>query len=257
MTSEELYVFPLVLVFIFLIGIVIGSFLNVCIYRIPKKEDIALSRSHCMSCGYQLKWYDLIPLFSYLFLKGKCRKCRTKISPQYPIIEGMNGVLYIVICLINGFNWESIIYCLMASALLTLSVIDFRTYEIPFGINVFLFILGIIHTILDYPNWLLYVIGMISVSLFLQLLFWGSGGRAIGGGDIKLMFACGLIIGWKNIILAFLIGCIVGSIIHLIRMKVSGEQHVLAMGPYLSLGILISALYGNDLIHWYLTSMMK
>lgn len=242
-------------ILIFLFGIVIGSFLNVCILRIPAKESIVIERSHCMSCKYQLKWYDLIPLFSYLFLGGKCRKCRTKISPQYPIIEGTNGVLYLIVFLINGFSIESMIYCFMASALLTLSVIDFRTFEIPFGINVFLLVLGIIHTVLDYKNWMLYLIGLVSVSLFLEILLIASGGRAIGGGDVKLMGACGLLLGWKNILLAFLIGCILGSIIHIIRMKVSGEQHVLAMGPYLSAGIFIAALFGNQMINWYVSTM--
>lgn len=259
MTTEELLALPEIIIMfsicIFLFGVVIGSFLNVCIFRIPKGESIAKERSHCMSCGYQLKWYDLIPLFSYLFLRGKCRKCRTKISPQYPIIEGTNGVLYVLICLVHGFNLESAIYCLMASALLTLSVIDFRTYEIPFGSNVFLLVLGIVHTIFDYQNWLLYVIGLVSVSLFLEILLLASGGRAIGGGDVKLMGACGLLLGWKNILLAFLIGCILGSVIHLIRMKVSHEQHVLAMGPYLSAGIFLAALFGNDLINLYLLTM--
>ena len=79
-------------IFIFLFGIVIGSFLNVCIYRIPKHEDIVKTRSHCMSCGYQLKWYDMFPVFSYLFLRGRCRKCHAKLSVQYPLIEAANGI---------------------------------------------------------------------------------------------------------------------------------------------------------------------
>ena len=82
-------------IFIFLFGIVIGSFLNVCIYRIPKHEDIVKTRSHCMSCGYQLKWYDMFPVFSYLFLRGRCRKCHAKLSVQYPLIEAANGILYV------------------------------------------------------------------------------------------------------------------------------------------------------------------
>lgn len=123
---------------IFLFGIVIGSFVNVCIYRIPKKEDIVKVRSHCMSCGYQLKWYDLVPLFSYLALRGRCRRCNVKLSVQYPVVEAANGILYVLIVLVNGANVESLLYCLLTSALLALSVIDFRTYEIPVGINLFI-----------------------------------------------------------------------------------------------------------------------
>lgn len=237
----------------FTYGIFIGSFLNVCIYRIPKGEDIVKTRSHCMNCGYQLKWYDLIPVFSYCMLIGKCRKCKTKLSPQYPLIELINGLLYVLILGINGFNLQTALYCLLASALLTLSIIDFRTFEIPFGINVCIFVLGLVQVGIDLSHWSNYVIGFFAVSGFLQLLFEITKGRAIGGGDIKLMAAAGLLLGWKLIILAFLIGCILGSIIHLIRMKVSKEDHVLAMGPYLAAGIMISVLWGNQFIAWYLS----
>ena len=236
---------------IFLYGIVIGSFLNVCIYRIPLGESIAKERSHCMTCGYQLRWFDLVPLFSWLALRGKCRKCKTPISPQYPIIEAVNGVLYVLIFAVNGMNLVSILYCLMASALLALSVIDFRTYEIPFGFNVFIGVLGLIRIFTDLDNWSEYVVGFFAVSVLLEIILVASKGRAIGGGDVKLMAAAGLLVGWKLIILAFFIGCILGSVIHIIRMKVSHAEHVLAMGPYLSAGVLISALWGTQFINWY------
>lgn len=242
---------------IFIFGIVIGSFLNVCIYRIPKKEDIVKINSHCMSCNYRLKWYDLIPLFSYIFLGGRCRKCKTKLSVQYPLIEGLNGLLYVLVVAVNGLSIESLLYCLMFSALLTLSVIDFRTYEIPFGINLFILALGLIRVALDYRNFLNYLIGFLSVSGFLYLLFLITKGRGIGGGDIKLMAVSGLMIGWKCNWIALALGCIIGSIIHLIRMKVSKEDHVLALGPYLSVGIMIAALWGNDFLQWYFTAILK
>ena len=196
---------------IFLFGIVIGSFVNVCIYRIPKKEDIVKVRSHCMSCGYQLKWYDLVPIFI-----------------------------------------ESLLYCLLTSALITLSVIDFRTYEIPLGINIFILTIGLIRVVTDLSGWLSYLIGFCSVSVFLMILYYATKGRGIGGGDVKLMAVCGLVLGWKLIILAFFIGCILGAVIHVARMRISGESHVLAMGPYLSMGIFIAMLWGNQIIEWYL-----
>lgn len=247
----------LLYIIIFIFGIVIGSFLNVCIYRIPKKEDIVKINSHCMSCNYKLKWYDLVPIFSYICLGGRCRKCKTKISIQYPIIEGLNGILYVLVVFVNGFTIESLLYCLMFSALITLSVIDFRTYEIPFGINLFILALGLIKLATDYRNFLDYLIGFISVSGFLYLLFLLTKGRGIGGGDIKLMAVSGLMLGWKCNILALAIGCIVGSIIHIIRMKVSKQDHVLALGPYLSVGIMIAALWGDFLLQWYFTAILK
>ena len=222
---------PYIIIFIF--GITIGSFLNVCIYRIPLGESIVTAPSHCMTCGRKLKWYDMVPVFSWLVLGGKCRNCKSKISVQYPIIEGVNGILYVMICAVNGLEWSSVIYCFMASALLVLSIIDWRTYEIPFGINVFLFVLGIAMTILDRGNLVEHLIGMICVSGLLGIL-------------------C-LILGWKLILLAFFLGCIIGSVVHIIRMSVKKAGRMLAMGPYLSAGILLAALWGNAWINWYLS----
>ena len=239
-------------IIVFLYGIVIGSFLNVLIYRIPKEENIVTTRSHCMSCGYQLKWFDLVPLFSYLALGGKCRKCKTKLSVQYPLIEGLNGVLYLVVFAKYGLSVDSLLYCLLFSTLLALSVIDFRTYEIPEGFNYFILALGLIHTLMNLDNWLEYVIGLVTVSGVLAIIYYVSGGTAIGGGDVKLMAATGLLLGWKINLFAFVTGCILGSVIHIIRMKVSKEDHVLAMGPYLALGTAIAVLWGSEFVTWYI-----
>lgn len=245
----------LLYIIIFLYGIVIGSFLNVCIYRLPKHENIVKVRSHCMNCGYQLKWYDLVPLFSYLFLGGRCRKCKEHISIQYPLIETLNGVLYLIIFAEYGLSVTTLLYCLLFSALLTLSIIDFRTYEIPFGINVFILALGLVRISTDYTNWPRYVIGLLCVSGFLYIIYLVTNGRGIGGGDVKLMAACGLLLGWQLVLFGFIAGCVIGSVIHILRMKISGEGHVLAMGPYLSVGVMIAALWGNQVIAWYLGTL--
>ena len=208
-----------------------------------------------MQCGYQLKWYDLIPLFSWLMLGGRCRKCKAKISVQYPIIEALNGVLYLLVFARFGVSIECLLYCLLASALIVLSVIDFRTYEIPFGINVFIAGLGLVRILTDLSNWAEYVIGFFAVSLFLYVIYLLTRGRGIGGGDIKLMAASGLLLGWQCNILAFLLGCIIGSICHVIRMRVTKAEHVLALGPYLSIGIFLCAMWGRELINWYLSML--
>lgn len=243
----------LLYIIVFLYGIVIGSFLNVCILRIPNGESIVTERSHCMSCGYQLKWYDMFPVFSYLFLRGRCRQCGEKISCQYPVIEACNGILWVICFAVNGVTWDSVLTCLLLSALLVLSVIDFRTYEIPFGINVYIFILGVIKVFLHLNNWIEYVIGFFAVSAFLLIIFLITKGRGIGGGDIKLMAAAGIFLGWKLVIQAFFAGCLYGSVIHIARMKISGEGHVLAMGPYLAMGIATSVWFGQYIIDWYVS----
>jgi leader peptidase (prepilin peptidase)/N-methyltransferase len=157
---------------------------------------------------------------------------------------------------VKDFTLESILYCLLASALLVLSVIDWRIYEIPIEINIFILVLGIVRAVTDPTNRILYLLGFLSVSIVLWLILMISKGRAIGGGDVKLMAAAGLLLGWKQIILAFLLGCILGSIIHILRMKLTKADHVLAMGPYLSAGILIAALWGDTFINWYINLIM-
>ena len=241
---------------IFTYGLVIGSFLNVCIYRIPKHESLSKSRSHCMSCGYQLKWYDLVPVFSWLFLRGRCRQCKEKISIQYPCVELLNGILWVGTFAICGFTAISLIYCLMLSGLIVLSLIDWRTYEIPFGINVYLGLLGLAREFVDGIK-ITIVLDFLIVSGFLLLVYWITKGRGIGGGDIKLMAVAGLLLGYQLVLVAFLFGCLYGSVIHIIRMKVSKADHVLAMGPYLSAGMLTAAWFGKDILTWYTASWIQ
>ncbi len=256
----------LIISIILIYGLLIGSFLNVCIYRIPLGVSLSKSRSHCMGCGKPLRNRDLIPVVSYLLLKGRCRNCSTKISIQYPLIELLNGVIYIAIFLIRGlpgvaeqslnYHLTTIVFCFTASALIVLSVIDFRIYEIPEKINLFLLVAGLIRMGLDYHNWGLYLIGFFCVSGFLYLIYVLSKGKAIGGGDIKLMAVAGLIVGWKNILLALFLGCLLGSILHILRMKIKHADRMLAMGPYLSAGIFIAMLFGDQLVSWYLRLLL-
>ena len=239
-------------IFFALYGIVIGSFLNVLILRLPLKESITLKRSHCMTCGHTLSWYELIPLFSYLSLGGKCRHCKAHISVQYPIVEAANGILYVVFFLAKGITVETFLYCLAASALLALSVIDWRTQEIPLGFILLILTLGLVRLFTDLENWSQYVIGLFAVSVFLLLIDLVTKGRGIGHGDIKLMAATGLLLGWKLIIIAFIMACIIGTVVHLIRMAVKKVGRKLAFGPYLSMGICIAMIWGEQLVSWYL-----
>lgn len=265
----------IIYVFVFLFGVIIGSFLNVCILRIPQKETIVSERSHCMTCGHTLAWYDLFPLFSWLFLGGKCRYCKAKISKQYPIVEFTNGVMAVLCFLFGGFSVSNLINGSMSSSemiytfavivlsaflcsvLFVISVIDWRTFEIPLGTNIFILALGIIRLALNLiingttGDWLDYVIGFFVVSIPLAVIYYVSKGRAIGGGDVKLMAVAGLFLGWKLALVALITGCLYGSVIHIIRMKISGEGKQLAMGPYLSAGIVTALWFGQYIVEWY------
>lgn len=174
---------------------------------------------------------------------------------QYPIVEALNAALYFCIFYANGNNYTSVVYCFVASALVVISVIDFRTYEIPLGLTIFIAGMGVIATAIDYQHIPTHIIGMCSVGLVLEILFIASGGNWIGGGDATLMMAAGLVLGWQKITVAFFLACILGSVIHSIRMKVSEADHVLALGPYLAMGIYIMMVWGDGILYWYLGLM--
>lgn len=242
-------------IFIFLFGLCVGSFLNVVVYRVPKGESIVTGPSHCMTCGHRLAWYELIPVLSYVVQGGKCRQCGTPLSPQYPLVEAANGLAWIGIFLIKGFTFDTLIGFGLFSCLLALSIIDARTLEIPAGLNIFLACLGVFRIVTDLSHWYLYLIGGAAISVPLMIILLVTGGAGIGGGDVKLMAAAGLVLGWKGIIFAFFLACVLGAVIHLVRMKFFHAGRQLAMGPYLSAGILIAFLWGSDIISWYLGTM--
>ena len=251
----DLYLLP-IYIFIFILGLVVGSFLNVCILRIPAGESIVTNSSHCMSCGKKLRWYELIPVFSWLALRGKCSKCHAPISKQYPLVELANGILWLLVTFQCGFHTDTILGCLLVSVLLVASVIDARTRELPLATTMFVAGLGVIRIILNPSMLKTGILGMLVVGGFLLLLLILSGGSAIGGGDVKLMAGSGLFLGLPLNLFAFFTGCIIGSVIHIIRMKFFGAGRDLAMGPYLAIGILIAFLWGEPLINWYLTMVL-
>ncbi len=243
-------------ILVWLLGICIGSFLNVVIYRMPKGESVVVGHSYCPKCKKRLKWYELFPIFSYIFLRGKCKDCKNQISLWYPLTEAINGFLFILIFMNFGLSYYTLLSWLFASALLALSIIDAKTREIPFNINIFIGILGIINLALDFAHLQDYLLGAVVVSGFLLLLLLISGGRAIGGGDVKLMFFAGIFLGLLPTVFSFFIACIIASIIHLIRMKFFGAKRDLALGPYLSIGLIISLLYGQIIIDFYFSMLL-
>ena len=243
----------LIFIFLFLVGLCVGSFLNVLIYRIPRQEEFVRTPSHCMTCGHELKWYELFPVFSWLAQGGKCRSCGVKLSAQYPIVEALNGAMWLLTAILYKGDWLTVgLYCALSSLLLVITVIDWRTFTIPNGLNLAILILGVIRLVTDLSNWPLYIIGMFSVSLVFLALHILTGGNGLGMGDVKLMAAAGLLLGWPRMILTVLIGSVSGAIIHTLRMK-GGAGRKLAFGPYLAAGIWISALVGTQLINAYLS----
>ena len=155
-----------------------------------------------------------------------------------------------------GLSFECLLYGVTSAGLVILSLMDLETYEIPFWINVCIFSIGVLHICMDLPHWSTYLIGFFAVSLPLELILILTKGEGIGGGDVKLMATAGILLGWKLILVAFVIACVLGSIFHIIRMKCFHADRRLAMGPYLSAGIMISLLFGDLIIQWYVHSIL-
>ena len=243
-------------IIVFLYGIIVGSFLNVCIYRIPKEESIVTVGSHCMKCSHRLSWYDLFPVFSWLCLRGRCRYCKEKISMQYPLVEMANGILYLIIFAVNGWNWDSLLWCIVTSSLLVISVIDARTMMIPTGADLVILAAGVIHLLLHLDNWYYYVIGFFCASLFLllcALLFRAVTKKSgLGLGDIELMACAGLCIGWGHALFAVVFGSVMGALIQGIKLAVTKKGRKFAFGPYLAVGIFIAMLWGDVIYDWYI-----
>lgn len=242
-----------ILIALFFLGLCVGSFCNVLIFRIPKGEEFVKTSSHCMHCGHKLGSLELIPVVSWLIQGGKCRSCGAKLSAQYPIVELLNGVMWLLAGILYKGDWVTVaLYCVLFSMLMVLSVIDWRTFTIPNGINLTIFLLGIIRLVTDLQNWPEYLIGMVSVSLVFLLLHLLTGGQGLGMGDVKLMAAAGLLLGWPKLLLATMLGSLSGALIHSVRMR-RGADRKLAFGPYLAAGIWFSALVGGQLIEAYLS----
>ncbi|MTI84190.1 MAG: prepilin peptidase [Firmicutes bacterium] len=237
----------------FALGTVIGSFLNVCIGRIPVGESIINPPSHCPYCNNRLAARDLVPVFSYLWLKGRCRYCFEPVSRQYLVVEILTGLLFLVASWRFGLSIETLVAMVFFSLLVSVSTIDIHHKIIPDGIILTGVILGIplnFYTLDMFTNGLL---GFLTGGGLLLLVAIVSRG-GMGGGDIKLAAMAGIYLGWQNVLLmlflAFLFGSVVGVITVWKQKKTLKEA--IPFGPFLALGAVIAFLWGNEIIFWYL-----
>ena len=244
---------------ILIYGLIIGSFLNVCIYRIPREESIAFPGSHCPKCNSKLKWYDNIPLFSYLSLGGKCRYCKVPISKQYPIVESLNAIIYIIMYFKFGFSLDFVFYSLLFSVLIVITLIDIKEMIIPDILVVIILGLSILHKGINYfvygvsPEILSSIGGfLLAGGLFLAIVLLSRGG--MGGGDVTLIAALGFVIGIKYILLTIFLSFILGAIISLFLLatKLKTRKDPIPFGPFIVLGFFITVLCGSEIINWYI-----
>jgi len=255
-------------IFMFLLGTCIGSFLNVCIFRIPANKSIIFPPSECPDCHTKLSPADLIPIFGYILLKGKCRYCKKPISVQYPLVEFLTGAIWLHVYLRYGISVETVALLFLFTLLIPVTFIDLKYMIIPNGLVLTGLIGGIALSVYHifvkpfslYQSSLWYApfIGMVSASgiLFaiavIGFLIYKNDG-AMGMGDVKLFIPIGMILGWKLALLTLFLAIILGGFtsIILLILRIKEKKSAIPFGPFITVATYIAGFFGNQIISWY------
>lgn len=260
---------PLVFyLFVFLFGLIVGSFLNCVIYRLEQGQSFLKGRSYCPHCRHNLSWPDLIPVLSFLFLLGKCRYCQEKISFQYPLVELSTATIFILIWSTVSNIYTGVYLLLMAGFLIVIFIYDLRHYIIPDRVvypaiaAVIIYhlirLLGEVRPLQDWRGLTSPILSALGAAGFFLAIVLVSRGKWMGVGDIKLAFLMGLILGWPNILvalfLAFSIGAIIG--VGLIVLKKKGLKSEVPFGPFLITGTFLALFWGSAITDWYLNLIL-
>jgi len=246
-------------IFAFIYGAVVGSFLNVCICRLPESRSVVSPPSSCPFCGYRIRWYDNVPIVSFILLKGKCRSCGVGISFRYPLVEALNGLLTLLLFLKFGPTLTFLVLFIFCSSLVAITFIDIDHQIIPDVISLPGIVIGFgLSFFLPYLGWRDSLIGLIAgggsllfVAYAYQLL---TGKEGMGGGDVKLMAMMGAFLGWRSVPFIIFAASLVGSIIGVGLMVARGRDAKLAIpfGPFLAFSAILYIFYGNSIIDWYI-----
>ena len=266
---------------IFIAGLIVGSFLNVVIFRLENGEKIVNDRSKCLHCGHTLAWYDLFPVLSFIFLKGKCRYCNNKISWQYPIVELSTGILFIMALNFQFsisnfqsiFNFQfliAVLYLLfIISSLIIIFVYDLKHYIIPdrviypaILVSGIWYLVSGNYTKYDIPNTIYQIpdvmfAAIVASAFFLSIVIITKG-KGMGGGDIKLAFLMGLILGWPVIVFSVFLAFISGSVVG-IYLMLTGKKKMKSMipfGPFLIFGTFVGLFWGREIVEWYMEILL-
>lgn len=258
-------------IIIFVFGLLIGSFLNVCIFRIPQEKSIAFPPSHCQSCGTRLKPLDLVPVFSYLFLKGRCRYCGTGISARYPLIELLTGFIFIMLFKRFNLTFDFVLYSYLMSILIIVLFIDLDHKIIPDELVVSGLIGAAVTVVYNifFPmpiygssSWWAPLLGVIPGSGFLFLIAVigfaiYKTDDAMGMGDVKIFAPIGIFLGWKMCTIALLASILLGGIFSLFLMTVNIKKRkdTIPFGPFIVIGTFITLLWGGNILNWYISRL--
>ncbi|MDD5569361.1 MAG: prepilin peptidase [Candidatus Pacebacteria bacterium] len=263
------------LIFVFIFGLIIGSFLNCVIWRIYKNQSFMSGRSYCPNCKHALAWYDLVPVLSYVLLMGKCRYCKKKISLQYPLVELATALIFVAIYNFLGvnilqgfdFNFYYVLFLWAITAILIVAfVFDLKHYIIPDSVTFSGIIISVIWIVFAFSqnfyttkDLIDFFAAGLGAAIFFFLIWFFSKGKAIGFGDVKLAFLLGLVLGLPNIFVAlfvsFLLGAIIGLI--LIALKKKKMKSAIPFGPFLIISTFIAFFYGQEIINWYFSLSLR
>ena len=271
-------------VFVFLFGLIIGSFLNVCILRIPTGKSIVMPASACPKCGAAIRPYDNIPVLSYLILRGKCRGCKTKISPMYPLVEFLTGLLFFACYYVFGLSVETLKWCAFSAIMIVLVFTDIRERILPDVVNFTGLAIGLLFSlfvttadgsalwlanhIFQFPPpqpVLSLVDALLGAALGGGLLWLVSeayfklrGREGMGLGDVKMMLMVGAFLGAKRTLLTIMAGSILGSVIGIavILARRKDADYELPFGTFLGAGALLVVFFGTPVVNWYQSLLM-
>lgn len=251
--------FYLILCFAFILGSVVGSFLNVCIYRIPIGKSIVLPPSSCPHCGHRIRWFQNIPIVSYLCLGGRCSSCQNQISVRYPAIEFLTGSLFCLTFYFFEFSIVTLIYWGFLSALVVITFIDLDHQIIPDIISLPGILIGLVCSFLiPWLTWADSILGILIGGGVLFLIAWMyerlTKKEGMGGGDIKLLAMLGAFMGWKAVLPIIFLASLLGTLIGVPLMFLQGKDTKLAIpfGPFLAFSATICLFWGPRLVGWYL-----
>jgi leader peptidase (prepilin peptidase) / N-methyltransferase len=248
---------PIELAIVAFLGLAIGSFLNVVVHRLPRHESLISPGSRCPSCGYALRAMDNIPVFSYVLLLGKCRKCRTRISARYPVVELVTAVIFVLHYFVFGWTPLLAVRLLFAAAMVALFAIDLEHHLLPDAITLPGIVVGLTASLFLPPGWRDSVIGVLAGGGVLWLIgeayYRYAGEEGMGGGDVKMLGMIGAFLGWQQVIITLVFSSIAGSVIGLIviAVKRGGMKYALPFGTFLSIAAVIASLYGEQIVRWY------
>jgi len=250
----------IILAVVFILGAIIGSFLNVCIYRIPAGVSIVFPASRCPACSSGLRWYHNIPILSYVFLRGKCAYCAKKISLRYPSIEALNGLLFVLVFYHFGVSTISLVFFLFVSALVVITFIDLDYQIIPDAISLPGIVVGFCCSfLLPWVGWQNSLFGLLlgggSLFAVASVYEFLTKKEGMGGGDIKLLAMIGAFLGWKAILPIIFFSSLAGTVVGVPLMLLKGKDSRFAIpfGPFLAAASIFYLFWGSTVIRWYLT----